>query len=187
MLIYTVATLAFYILGAAVLNRMGQDPDAEYMVPILAAAYEPVFGVYAKRLFLMGAFAVLYSTFFVATAGIARVAADALRVFGLIEKDNPQKHDRAVSAFCALFPIISISVFLQGWNPVALVLASGVMQSLMLPMLGVAALYFRYRRSDVRLCPSMLWNVLLWISCLGLLVAGSATAYNKIVGFLVKT
>jgi Mn2+/Fe2+ NRAMP family transporter len=183
MVIYTVATLAFYVLGAAVLNRMGQDPDDKSMVPVLANAYVPVFGAYAKHLFLIGAFAVLYSTFFVATAGIARVAADALSVFGLVEKDDVQTHDRAVSAFCVLFPLTSVSAFLQDWNPVTLVLASGVMQSLMLPMLGVAALYFRYRRSDARLRPSTLWSLLLWISCAGLLVAGSVTAYNQFAKF----
>lgn len=61
MVIYTVATLAFYILGAAVLHRLPEgsgDPEGMQMVYIIAKAYEPVFHVYAKYLFLVGAFAV---------------------------------------------------------------------------------------------------------------------------------
>jgi hypothetical protein len=43
----------------------------------------------------------------------------------------------------------------------------------MLPMLGIAALYFRYVRADRRLLPGRPWDVMLWISVLGFfLVAG---------------
>jgi hypothetical protein len=47
----------------------------------------------------------------------------------------------------------------------------------MLPVVGGATLYLRYRRTDARLLPGGLWDGLLWISCIGLLVAGSATVY----------
>ena len=81
MVIYTFATVAFYLLGAAVLHREGLDPGGNQMIRSLGQMYVPVFGAWAKWLFLFGAFAVLYSTFFVANAGHARVAADAVRVF----------------------------------------------------------------------------------------------------------
>ena len=82
MLIYTFATVAFYLLGAAVLHRDGLDPAGSQMVRTLGEMYVPVFGVWVKWLFLFGAVAVLYSTFFVASAGHTRVASDAVRVFG---------------------------------------------------------------------------------------------------------
>ncbi len=50
--------------------------------------YEPVFGLAAKYIFLFGSFAVLYSTFFVASAGNARMLADGLRVFRCGAKDE---------------------------------------------------------------------------------------------------
>ncbi len=46
------------------------------------------------------------------------------------------------------------------------------MQAIMLPMLAFAALFFRYRRCDSRIEPGPLWDVLLWISAAGMLVAG---------------
>ena len=183
MVIYTVATLAFYILGAAVLHRLPEgsgDPEGMRMVYIIAKAYEPVFDVYAKYLFLVGAFAVLYSTFFVGTAGMARVTTDAFTIFGLLRRGDRRQHDLSVSVMCAVLPIVSLCIYMTGSDPVALVLTSGMMQSFMLPMLGAAALYFRYRRSDPRLKPRPVWNGLLWISFFGLMLAGMATAYNLI-------
>ena len=56
--------------------------------------------------------------------------------------------------------------------PVALVLAGGMMQSTMLPLLGFAALYYRYRRNDPRLPRSRLRDILLWVSVAALLAAG---------------
>jgi len=38
MLIYTVATLAFYVMGVAVLHNEGRDPDGMRMVSTLSTA-----------------------------------------------------------------------------------------------------------------------------------------------------
>jgi len=51
----------------------------------------------------------------------------------------------------------------------------------MLPMLAAAALYFRYRRCDERIAPGRLWDVCLWLSALGLLIAGTWAALVEIV------
>ena len=114
------------------------------------------------------------------TAGMARVTTDAFTIFGLLRRGDRRQHDVSVSVMCAVLPLVSLSIYMTGSDPVALVLTSGMVQSFMLPMLGVAALYFRHRRSDPRLKPRPVWNGLLWISCFGLLLAGIATAYNQI-------
>ena len=53
-----------------------------------------------------------------------------------------------------------------------MVLASGTAQAIMLPMLGAAALYFRYRRSDENLRPGQLWDAMLWLSLAGFAIIG---------------
>lgn len=175
MVVYTFATVAFYLLGAAVLHRQGMDPQGSQMVRTLAAMYVPVFGAWAKWLFLFGAFAVLYSTFFVATASHARVAADAVRVFGVGARTERSQW-AWVRTFCVVFPLFSLAVYAFIPAPVVLILAGGVMQAIMLPMLAVATLYFRYRRIDRRIAPGRLWDLLLWSSAFGLLVAGVSVA-----------
>jgi Mn2+/Fe2+ NRAMP family transporter len=172
MLVYTAATVAFFLMGVAVLYHEGLDPDGMRMVTTLARAYVPVFGEYAKWLFLIGAVAVLYSTFLVATASNARMWADGAKLYGLIDRHSERSHDRTVTGLSVLLPVICLAVFLSGINPVRAILLAGAMQALLLPVLGVGALYFRYMRTDPRLRPSLGWDVALIVSFLGLLVAG---------------
>ncbi len=161
--VYTFATIAFYLLGAAVLGRAGLNPASQNMVRTLSEMFVPVFGPAAKWIFLAGAFTVLYSTFFVSTASHARVCADAMRVFGMSAGGEAARRFW-VKLFCGLFPPFCLLVYLFIRAPVGLILASGIMQAIMLPMLGGAALYFRYRRMDQRLRPSLLWDGFLWLS-----------------------
>ena len=168
---YTFATVAFFLLGAAVLGRVGLNPEKENLVRTLAQMYTPVFGSWATPVFLIGAFAVLYSTFFVASAGLARIAADCVIVLGLAP-DNDAARRRWTRVFCGVLPLVSLVTFVWVRAPVKLVLAGGVAQALMLPVLGAAALWSRYRRTDPELTPGRLWDVMLWLSCVGFLVAG---------------
>ena len=178
MLVYTFATVAFYLLGASVLHRSGLDPKGSQLVRTLGEMYVPVFGTWAKMLFLFGAMAVLYSTFFVANAGHTRVAADAVGVFGIGRGD-----DRArrwwIKAFCVFFPAFALVTCIFIRKPGELVLLSGLMQAIMLPMLAGATLYFRYRRCDPRITPGFLWTLMLWLSGIGMLIAGAWAGITK--------
>jgi Mn2+/Fe2+ NRAMP family transporter len=180
MIVYTFATLGFYLLGAAILGRTGLNPGGDQMIRTLGQMYVPVFGEAAEIIFLFGAFAVLYSTFFVATASHARVCADALRVFGVTSGDE-KIYRWWVRLFCICLPLLFLASYAFFKAPEQLVFAGGFMGALILPMLGVAALYFRYRCCDARLAPSKLWDIGLWISVAGLFVAGGYAIYTKIV------
>lgn len=183
MVVYTFATVAFYLLGAAILGRTGLVPSSSDMIRTLLVMYEPVFGRWAEWIFLFGAFAVLYSTFFVATAGHARVFPEGLQAFGI----GPQTHAgyrRSVRVFSGLFPFICLMLFLFfPTQPVKLILMSGVMQGIMLPMLAGAAIYFRLRRGDPRIAPSRIWDICLWLSALGMLVTGTWTVWTELTKF----
>ena len=173
MVVYTFATIAFYLLGAAILGRAELKPAGTELIRTLGVMYEPVFGSAAETLFLFGAVAVLYSTFFVANASHARVSSDAVRVFG--GRDNSEAANRRwIRIFSALFPCLCLGVYLFYQQPKVLVLTSGVMQAIMLPMLGAGALYFRYRCCDDRIKPGRVWDAMLWISALAMLFAGVA-------------
>jgi len=171
MLVYTFATIAFYLLGAAVLGRSGLNPGGSDLIRTLSVMYEPVFGSTAQILFLLGAFAVLYSTYFVANASHARVFSDALRVLGFIDRSEENRR-RWIRFLSGLFPLLCLLVYIAIPRPAQLVLISGLMQAVMLPMLAIAALYFRFKRSDPRIAPTRVWDAFLWISALGMGVAG---------------
>lgn len=177
MVVYTFATAAFYLLGAAILHRAALIPSGSQMIAHLSEMYVPVFGPWTKTFFLTGAFAVLYSTFFSATAGHSRVAADALAIVlkGASGREGPPQ--RWVRAFAVGFPLFSLITCLCYREPVGLIVASGFMQAIMLPMLAGAALYYRYRDCEPALRPTVWWDICLWISAGALLIAGLSGAW----------
>lgn len=183
MAVYTFATVAFYLLGAAILHRVGLNPERDSMVRTLAVMFVPVFSDWASAVFLFGAFAVLYSTFFVANASHARTFADALHVIGVIGKDE-ETQKKWVRILSGVFPILCLVIFLLIQAPAQLVLISGVAQGVMLPMLAGAALFFRYRRSVPGLTPGKIWDIMLWVSAVAMLITGSWTVINKVQGYL---
>lgn len=180
MIIYTVATIAFYLLGAAILHRCGLAPSGNSLIRTLAVMYQPVFSSAAPALFLIGAFSVLYSTFYVANASHARTFADGLCVIGLLE-NSEQKRERAVQFLCGLFPILCLAVYWIMPEPGRLVEFSGMVQAIMLPMLCFAALYFRYRFCHPDLRPSVLWDIGLWSSTVVMLIIGVWTFQTNLI------
>ena len=174
MVIYTFATIAFFLLGASVLHRIGLNPEKGDMVRTLAVMFQPVFSDWAAAVFLFGAVAVLYSTFFVANASHARTFSDALRVIGLIDHDE-KTYRRWIRILSGVFPILCVVIFIAFPAPAQLVLISGIAQGVMLPMLAGAALFFRYKRSVEGLTPNTTWDIFLWLSAAAMLVTGAWT------------
>lgn len=175
MIIYTVATLAFFFLGATVLYGRGGLPNTVGgMTEELRYMYRPVLGsAGAKWFIVIGVIAVLYSTLYAATAANSRALTDFLRVNRVARMDGPGDRMWWVRLFCIVFPLIDLVLFLFVKNPVLMVTIGGFVQAMMLPMIGGAALYLRYRRTDPRLRPGVVWDVFLWLSVAAL----TATAY----------
>ncbi len=174
MVIYTIATAAFYLMGVAVLHSEGRNPEGGRMVSTLAQSYVPIFGSYARWLFLGGAIAVLYSTYLVANASNARMVSDFLSVIGLrkTEADSDARR-KMVTIFSVLLPLACVVAYLLFPKPVMLVAIAGVTQATMLPIIGFSSMYFRYRETDKRLRPGKLWDTFLIASCISLLIVGS--------------
>lgn len=182
--VYLLATVAFYLLGAAVLHERtegeGLPRSVGEMLETLGRMYEPVFGATGARWFLVvGAFAVLYSTLFAATAGTSRLLADSLGVLGLFRREDARARAGWVRFFCVVLPLIGLVLFIAVGNPVRMVQYGGIAQASTLPLIGMAALYLRYRRTDRRLRPSTLWDVFLWLSMLGLTFGGLFLVWNS--------
>ena len=185
MVIYTLATAAFYLMGVAVLHTEGRDPENSKLVSTLARSYVPIFGEYAKWLFLAGAFAVLYSTFLVANAGNARMMADFCGLKGWSSGDPDSKaRRRLVRGLSTFLPLLCIVLYLVFPNPVTLITIAGMTQAVMLPMLGFAAIWFRFRETDERLRPGIAWDIALFVSSLALLIASGYGVWKAIDSFM---
>jgi len=178
--IYTSATLAFYLLGAAVLHAKGLVVENNQMIATLSHMYRETFGEWSNRLFLVGAFAVLYSTVFGATASNARLFADALSIYGLTKYRTPEDRARMVRVGCVLLPCAFATVFLVVGEPVSLVFVGALAQGLMLPFLGGAALYFYHQRTPAGLRPGKIWAACLWLAAASMAAIGGYKVWEEL-------
>ncbi len=178
--IYTTATIAFYLLGAAVLHAKGLVVENNQMIATLSHMYRETFGQWSYWLFLVGAFAVLYSTVFGATASNARLFADAVSLFGVVRYRDAEHRTRWVKIGCVLLPVAFTSVFLLWGEPVTLVFVGALAQGLMLPFLAFAALYFYHRRTDACLLPGRVWVFFLWFAAVAMSAVGVYQVVTKL-------
>lgn len=165
--LYTTTTIAFYLLGAAVLHAKQLRVESAKMIETLSFMYRDTFGEWSLWLFLVGAVAVLFSTIFGATASNARLLADGLNLFGLKRYRDAEHRGHWIKISCVILPVAFTSVFLIVGNPVSLVFMGAIAQGLMLPFLAGAALYFHYTNPhrDLRAKP---------LSLAGLMIAATA-------------
>lgn len=190
MAVYTTSTLAFYILGAAVLfsdtGGRGLPRTVAGMLETLARMYEPVLGPHGALWFIViGAFATLYSTLFASAAGLSRMLTDFLWVNRLILLQNEQDRLRWVRGFGIGLPFLSLALFTLIADPTLMVIIGGFIQAVTLPFIGAAAVFLRYRRTDRRITPGIVWDVFLWLSVAVLLIAalyGVFARLNRLFG-----
>ncbi len=164
MVIYTIATIAFYLLGAGILHKRGLVPSSQDMIPVLSQMYTQTLGSWALPIFYIGAIATLYGTIFAATAAESRVAADLCRLLGKFEPGDYQTRLKYRRAFVWVLTCVSAGLYLIVQSPVTMVKAGGVAQAIMLPVIAVAALYLRYKRLPSQVNPGKLVTMALWVA-----------------------
>jgi manganese transport protein len=148
LVVYTGATVAFYLLGAAVLHGQGIviGDDKGKVIDHLSQMYTQSYGDAGLLIFLLGGVCVLFSTIFAATASNARLLVNGLAVYRIKRAATEEQQARLVKFACAGLAMFSMGIYLLSGNVVYLVLIGGVAQALMLPFLAGAALYFRFKR-----------------------------------------
>ena len=164
MVVYTFATIAFYFLGAGVLKGMGLIPEGSEMVRVLSTIYTETLGEWSFGLFMVGAFAVLYSTVFASTAAHCRVWADLVGMLGFYDRSNYKHRLRAIRTFVVILLVVPCLYFMWIKEPVLMVKIGGIAQAIMLPVIGGFALYLRYKRMPTSILPKTWITLMLWVS-----------------------
>jgi Mn2+/Fe2+ NRAMP family transporter len=163
MVVFTLATVSFYTMGATVLH--GQNPplvpDGSKMIETLSEMYKPAFGEWTLGLFVVAAWAVLFKTVYVASAGHGRLTADFLSLAGLLRYPGAEDRARWIRRLSVVFPVVGLMTHLMLTNPVTLVLIGAVAQAATLPIISGATIYLRFFRSDPRLRPSLAFDICL--------------------------
>jgi manganese transport protein len=162
LVIYTLATVAFYLLGAGVLHRRGVVPPDREMIVTLSNIYTQTLGEWALWIFYVGAVVTLYGTIFASTAAHARLFADAVRIGGGFAREDAASRLRWRTRFVVLLSIVPALFYWLLAAPVQMVVMGGIAQAAMLPVIGVATLYLRHRLVPRDILPSTATTVMLW-------------------------
>ncbi|HAK76624.1 MAG TPA: iron transporter [Runella sp.] len=170
MIVYTLVTAAFYLLGAALLHQHGEVPEGYAMIETLSKLFTQTLGEWAKVIFLIGAFFVLYSTLFTATASWSRIFGDAFGQLGWVKFDDEASRKRVIGMLSWAFPIIWCVLFLVIQMPVTMILLGGIATSILLLLVLWVALVFRYRELPASLSPTATYNFLFWLSVVSILM-----------------
>jgi hypothetical protein len=179
MVCYTLVTALFYILGAAVLHRLGTVPQGIKLVPALASMYTETLGPWAKWVFLAGAFVVLFSTLLAALAAWTRMFADAFGQLGWTDFHDPERRRRLIRVAAWVIPSLWALLFLVFGEPATMVIAGGLATAVILLIVVFAALVMRYRWLPPGLAPSKLYDVALLASVAAIFLVGVYTALKS--------
>jgi Mn2+/Fe2+ NRAMP family transporter len=188
MIVFTVATVAFYLLGAAVLHPQGLNPQGKEMMQTLSVLYErpleqsPLAGFrnVAHVGFLLGAWAVLFKTLYVATAANSRLTADFLVLAGVLSPGSPRARERTTRVMCVVLPVLSLVLYYTYREPRWLITVGGVAQGMMLPLITGAMLYLRQRDTDRRVGPSFLTDILCWLAFFSITAVAGYSLYDML-------
>jgi len=172
MIVYTVITAAFYLLGAAVLFKRGEVPQGYAMIETLSSIYTESLGQGAKSVFLFGAAIVLFSTLFSALAAWTRFYSDMFGQIGWINFFNVDQRTKTIAYLAWIFPPLWVILFLYIQLPVIMVISGGLIGSVILVMMVYMAMYFRYYRLLDSLKPTLFYDIMLWISSISIFLLG---------------
>ena len=140
MICYTLVTVLFYLLGAAILHRNGIVPASTDLVQTLGTMYTESLGGWAKNVFLIGALFVLFSTLLAALAAWARLFTDAFSQLGWGDFQDPKSRHKFISVCAFVFPAIWGILFHMFKAPAFMVTLGGVAGAAILLIVVYAAI-----------------------------------------------
>ena len=170
MVVYTAATVAFYVLGAGILKPMGIVPEGAKMVQSLSKVYTEILGEWSGYLFLVGAFAVLYSSVFAGTASQSRTLADFCGLVGVFHKEDYRARIGVMRMAVVFLLFLPSLYFMWFQKPVWMVKIGGVAQALLLPVIGFSTIYLRYVHLPSAIRPTTWVSLTLWVATVVMLI-----------------
>ncbi len=168
LVVYTLATVSFYFLGAAVLQPQGDVIDGGNVIRQLSQIFTDVIGRETMALFMVGAFLVLFSTAFSNLAGHSRLWVDFFGISRICDSSNAATRKRLLAILAWVIPVFWCLAYIVVRKPIALVIVLGVTNAVFLLVVAYQALVFRYRNTDPALTPSKGFDVFLWLSVLAI-------------------
>lgn len=181
MVIYTLATLAFYILGAAVLHGQGKIPGGMTLIKTLSTMYTEVLGgKWVVYFFAIGAFATLYSTLVSWTAANQRIVADIMARMNLIDFENARQVNKVIFWSGIILPAIYTLMSIVWKAPAFMVQIGGWGTAFILLVIIYSSFYHRYKILDLKLKPSLFYDIYLVVGSIAILGVVAYTVWQLV-------
>jgi manganese transport protein len=149
MVIYTLVTAAFYLLGAAILHGRTDIPNGDGVIETLALIYTQTLGPGVKIVYLVGAFFVLFSSVFAANAAFSRLYSDISGQMGWINFFNPAERKKLIRWLAFFLPLLWSVLYFFIRLPVLMIISGGIVGSVLLFVVVYAAIVFRNNRKNI--------------------------------------
>ena len=164
MVIYTLVTAAFYLLGASILYGQKEIPEGNELINSLASIYTQSLGSEARFAYLAGAFFVLYSSVFATLAYWSRLFPDIFGQLGWINPDSTTDRKKWVAILAWLFPCLWVIAYLFVEMPTFMILSGGVVGSVLLLSVVFAAIIFRFQNKFLKIASGPVSELMFWLS-----------------------
>tara|TARA_Y100000766_G_scaffold122449_1_gene105158 strand:- start:533 stop:1900 length:1368 start_codon:yes stop_codon:yes gene_type:complete len=180
MLVYTVVTVAFFLLGSALLHGKGNfEGGGKDFLENLSNLYTITLGNWAEPFFYFGAFVVLFSTAFSALGAWTRQFTDAFGRIGILDFDDFKSRRTCFAILAVGIPAIWAGVFLLFESPVWMVVVGGVATSIILLVVLFAAIVFKVQRKNSKIKTGKVYEIAFWLSSAMILFVGIWTVLSK--------
>jgi manganese transport protein len=171
MVIYTLVTAAFYLLGAAILHGRTEIPNGDGVIETLALIYTQTLGPGVRVIYLIGAFFVLFSSVFASNAAFTRLYSDISGQMGWINFFNPAERKKLIRWLAFFLPLLWSILYFIIRLPVLMIISGGIVGSVLLFLVVYAAIVFRNNRKNV-LPSGTMYTIAFALSVLTILCVG---------------
>jgi Mn2+/Fe2+ NRAMP family transporter len=177
--IYTTCTVAFYVLGAAVLHPQGLMPEGTEVIATLSRIFTDTMGEGVEVFFLVGAGITLFKTTLANIPGFARQMTNTLSVFGAFTWEDSKARNKWVRIFMVILPIAWGAFALAIKAPLAMVVFAGIVNSIWLMVVVIAVTYLGLKQTDRRIRDGWLFNIYFAISGIAVFAVGVITLLDQ--------
>ena len=171
MIIYTLVTSSFFLLGAAILHGRVNIPRGNGVIETLAEIYTNTLGPEARTIYLIGAAFVLFSSVFATLAIWGRLFSDLLGRFGWLDFHNDEVRKKFIAWFSWLIPLCWAAAYLFINMPVLMIISGGIVGSLLLLLVVFTAIGIKQEEIP-GLESSKTYDFIFWLSVIAILGIG---------------
>jgi hypothetical protein len=164
LIILTCATLPFFVLGAGVLNAMGERPQGLETLSVLSNMFTQTLGGWAVWVFAIGAFCILFSSTLAGISAGGRFVPDYLIELGFVDRSKLWVRRASIRIYGAAVPLVGFLFYLGVQRPVLLVSIGAIAAAVMLPIQSGAVLWLQRNHLDPRVQPPVYVHVI--IACI---------------------